>query len=272
MKRRYSSSLVLCFLSTVMLLNACATTKSPRNTAKKHSKAAVATSTRNAVTSPTATTVSAPATPAGTNDSTFDAVDYLTSLSEANVILNNGGTFTDVMDDAKVVESYAGDHARASRMMVAILEYRTKAGKNRRSTTPLADSDDFEGLSRILAQMDAYEDDLKDVKVVSVPVSPGTAFEMKDLNQDALRDVLDTRERSIIDNARKLTPMQEARQQLALLKYFTATQHRDAAYICADNVKRLLAAVHDTTDEASVDQLNHDLETAEGDLRQKMPY
>ena len=55
------------------------------------------------------------------------------------------------------------------------------------------------------------------------------------------------------------------------MRFFTEAQQRDAAYICADNIRRMLPAISQS-DPQAFEQLAKDMETAEVELHQKMPY
>lgn len=203
----------------------------------------------------------------------YDASAFVEHLSVARITLENGGSLSDIADNSKVIESYTKQKkASSGSMKLVVLEY-TANGKAQRAIAPLNENKNLNALSNVLTPLGTASYKLKDVYVRGVSVSPGLPLKISGQDSAAVKQAIDTRHEAIINSAHKVSALEDARLQLKLLRFFTSTQQRDAAYICADNTKRLLSSLpQQGTEGDKINQLARELEAAEGELRQKMPY
>ena len=145
---------------------------------------------------------------------------------------------------------------------------RLPGGKARKLVLLVTEGGNGSSLANVLAHLSS-DHTLKDVRIVSSVVAPAEPIKLT--TEAASLDILDETQRAILGRSSRLAPAQEARLQLQLLRFFMEKTHRDAAYICADNVKRILSSLPQEGGDGA-NQLTHELEVAEGELRQKLPY
>lgn len=201
------------------------------------------------------------------------AREYVTDLAIANIVLENGGSVSDVADEVQSIQSFTQQKKpQTASVTIMVLEYADKGGKNRKSLAPLGEQGNFSAVSKVWAHLDASSYSLKDIRVLKASVSSGVPFKTKGKDDASIGQMLADRKQAVLANAHKISAVDDAQMQLSLLKFFMAAGHKDAAYICADNAKRLLPAVNAAGDKAAADQLARDLSSAESELRQKMPY
>jgi hypothetical protein len=199
------------------------------------------------------------------------AANFTTSLSSAVIKLEHGGTLDDISEDTDVIKIYtARTHAKPARITVAVLDYHSDNEKHK-IIIPL--DRNLHSVSDITYELSKSPYTLSDISVVNVKVSAGSPIKIKKQDSAALLQSLKARQQTILASATKLPTLDDARQQLALLRFFIDHQQQDGAYLCADNAKRLLAtAAHNDQDMDMDNQLTQELNDLEGRLREEMPY
>lgn len=212
-----------------------------------------------------------PAKPVAAKTQTYDAASFVEHLSVARLTLENGGTASDIADDAKVIEAFTKQKkAKSTIVTLAVLDY---SGAGKHALAPVGEGKNMTQLTNVLAVMGAKPYKLKDVHVMAVSIAPGVPMKITGQDADAAREAISARHEAIAGSAHKVAPLKEAKLQLKLLRYFMNAQHRDAAYICADNTKRLLSsAPAEGAAREEIDALAKELEATEGELRRTMPY
>lgn len=201
-----------------------------------------------------------------------DAADYVTHLALANATLDHGGTFSEIASDMQAIQSYTQQKkTRPASLPLAVMEYTGKDGKAHKTMAPLSEQNNFSALKKIWSHLETSGSSLKEIRLVKASITSSSALPAKGKDEAATRQALSERKQVVLAAGAKLPALDEAKTYLTLLKFFTASQNRDGAYICADNAKRLLPAVY-AGDKAAADQLAKDLSAAEIELREKMPY
>lgn len=200
--------------------------------------------------------------------STYDAATFTEAVSVARITLAAGGTISDIAPQAKIIEGFTRQKKTGpAAITLAVLEY-TVDGKTQRALSPLNDA----ALGDVMTTLNnstSYK--LKEVKVLGANIAPGVPMKIeKDL--PTAREVVEARHQAIITNGYSLPAAHEAKQQMKLLRFFMDSKNRDAAYIAADNTKRLLSSLSQDKDAEGANQLAKELEALEGELRQSMPY
>ncbi len=204
----------------------------------------------------------------------IDAAAFIEDLSIARITLENGGDLSSISNERKTIEGYSKQKKnKPANLTLLIFEYDNGHGKAKRAIAPVSEKSNLDALSNVLTALNATSYKLKDVRVVGASVTSGAAMKLTGKDLPAVTEAIEARHQLIISNTHKIPPLQEAKQQLKLLHFFIGSRQRDAAYICADNTKRLLATVsQEGSDAAAGAPLTKDLEIAEGQLRQSMPY
>lgn len=201
----------------------------------------------------------------------YNSSDFIEHLSIANTTLESGGSLSDIANDAKVLEAYSKQkNTKTVKHTIVILEYTDNNDKNHRVMAPVSNAS-LSTVSEVMDVLDNKTYKLKDIKVAAASVAPGAPIKITGQELPVAKEIIAARSQAIMVNSTKLPALQEAKLQLKLLRFFIAGQKRDAAYIAADNTKRLLLNIHDKGN-AEVTELAKDLEAAEGELHQKMPY
>jgi len=202
----------------------------------------------------------------------YDAKTFVEHLSIARITLENGGSASDIADDAKVIEAYTKQKkVKSTSLLLAVLEYTGSDGQAKRAIAPVTEGGNFGALSNVLTPLNSTSYKLKDVRIVGASVAPGLPVKISGQDTPAIKQAIDARHQAIAGGAHKIAAAKEASLQLKLVRFFMGAQQRDAAYICADNVKRLLSGIP-KQESATTTQLAKELETTEGELRRTMPY
>jgi hypothetical protein len=211
---------------------------------------------------------SKPAKPAKkvTKERSVDASSYVESLSSARIILAGGGSLSDISARSRMIENYTKQKkVKPARLNLALLEYRT-GSSTQRALSPINDA----SLSEIFPLLASNPYELKEVRVVGVQVTPGIPIKIAQ-DRNAAQEQIEARHASIASNSHKIPALQEAELQIRLLRYFMGARARDAAYITADNAKRLVSSL-EKKHGAKASELSKELEGLEGELRTAMPY
>lgn len=197
----------------------------------------------------------------------YDAAAFVDHLSAAAITLNNGGTVTDIGDDVKAIEGYTAKKGKPVMLNIAVLDYSDHSGRSKHAIAPVDGSK-----SSVLSALNGASYKLKDVRVLSAIITTTPPIKAGS-NKDVLQQVLEARQQSILSGSQKVDPLAEAKLDLKLLRAFTSASQRDAAYISADNAKRILAKIaQDGQNKEATEKLAKELEVAEGELRKTLPY
>lgn len=204
----------------------------------------------------------------------YDAASFIEDLSIARITLENGGDLSSISSERKTIEGYSKQtKIKPTNLTLLIFEYNNSQEKPKRAIAPVREKADLDAVSNVLTSLNATSYKLKDVRVVGASITSGAAIKITGKDLPTTIEAIEARHQLIISNAHKIPALQELKLQLKLLHFFIGAQQRDAAYICADNAKRLLATVsQEGSDAAVAAPLAKDLETAEGQLRRSMPY
>lgn len=210
---------------------------------------------------------------------THAAAAFLYHLSVADLFLENGSTMKAVANNTRVIDNYtisAQPYDQPARMTVVVMHYQPEKDDNtQRVMAPVytGGNGDFTFLSKLVARMDKFEHTLSDIRVMTVPVQPGKSLDLSGKKPDKALLAVRAKRDALLTAATALPKMEEADIQLSLLRFFMEHMKKDAAYLCADNVKWLLAkAVQSSNDTEAVNELSQELNGLEGRLREQMPY
>lgn len=206
---------------------------------------------------------------------TYDASAFVSHLSLTKLALENGETVADVDEDLEGLENFtAQKRAKSTSVTLAVLEYQSSVKGTQRAMAPVnVNAGNFAALGDVMARLDPTAHKLKDVVVQSATVSSTPPLKLSGLDAAAVLEALQGRQHAILAGAGKLSALNDARAQLALLRFFTEQRQKEAAYIAADNVKRRLAsAVRGESDGEAIDQLSKEYDEQVGKLRQELPY
>ncbi len=173
------------------------------------------------------------------------------------------------ISNLKAIKSYTEQSsANPEKLPAIILTFKNGAASERLilSATPPAT------LPAMMKKLESTGYRLQDIHLVNVTLAPAPI--PGELEGTALRQVLQQQEQQIADSAQKLPPLEEAKLQLELIRFFIKQRCRDAAYLSVDNVKRLLADATSAQpgDKALIESLSQQVETLDTELRKTMPY
>jgi len=205
---------------------------------------------------------------------TYDASTFIDELAKGKLALEHDGTLADISDTVEILDHYtAQKHTKPAHMILAVLEYTSAKGKQK-IIAPLPDKgQDFSALSEITAQLDKFPHTFSDVVVFKATVMPQPPLNLAGKDQTSVLEALQARQQDILASTSKLSGLDDAREQLALLSFFMDHHQKEGAYLCADNAKRVLAsAARNSADIQADNQLTQVLNALEGRLRQEMPY
>jgi hypothetical protein len=206
----------------------------------------------------------------------YDAPAYIFSLSQALLVLENGGTAKEVASDLKVIESYSAvKRSKPTVLKLVVMDYTLQNGGSTEKVMVYTGSQgqDTASLSKLTKRMNSYKATLSEIKVLSVAVKPGPKAKLTRHDAKQLQTILSAEQDEMLAGATKLASLDEARMQIELLEFFMQRKEKDAAYLCADTAKRLLAkAARREENEAQANALSAKLDKLEGTLRQNMPY
>jgi hypothetical protein len=212
---------------------------------------------------------------APTSRKTYDAENFVSSLSKAELMLANGDSIETLGDNLDIIKQYtAKKNTKPSRLVIAAVEYQSSEGK-KKIMIPLPDSkQDVPALQDIMTQFDRTRHNVTDILIRDVVIAPKPPVRtIKDENPASLLQVLQNRQQVILASAGKVNEQEEAKDQLLLLGLFMKAKQKDAAYLCADNAKRLLARpAKNDAERLEKNQMTEQLSSLEGRLRQEMPY
>lgn len=202
------------------------------------------------------------------------APEFLLHLTLAEKILAKGGTLEAVAAHLKTVEGYASQlPATPAPVTLAVLKYQAGAGITRQEIVPIgATEKDYSALLAVISQGKGSSNALQDITVVNVVIKPEPLlFKDKDIGE--VQTLLQERQKKILTHAVRPPASEEAAAQIMLLKLFIEQKEREAAYLSADNAKRLLAEASQNSDAGEPhNPLTQELETLEGRLRLEMPF
>ena len=138
--------------------------------------------------------------------------------------------------------------------------------------------DDFSSLMEILQALGNTPYVLHNLRLASVSVAPlGTlrkTLKSPDAPVGEVRQALAEQQQAFLDSAKNLPLLDDAQAQLQLLSFFIDHNFRDAAYLSADNVKRLLAVAtqKQPQDSERIRGLSQRLDDLESQLHKTMPF
>lgn len=205
-----------------------------------------------------------------------NASDFVYHLSIAELFLENGEPLKMVGNNAAVINRYAQSaRTKPIPLTVALVSYRT--GKPRRTLQaiiPVEVDGALPYLSKSVTRLGKFPHTLEDIRLVSLPVQPDTSLRMNGKDEaQALASLRATHTR-LLANASALPEQDAARAGLPMLAYFIKHRQKDAAYLCADTIKRLLAkaALEHPGDTNDINALSKTFAELEGRLHMQMPY
>lgn len=128
-------------------------------------------------------------------------------------------------------------------------------------------------VENVITRLQSDGAQLHDLALYTVSVRPDRTLKWPDTTEETRRLLAELQQR-VWETNQPLSPLEDARAQLQLARYFISNHLRDAAYISVDNVKRLLAtATRSHPGEAdAIEALSKELDSVEVELHAAMPY
>lgn len=217
--------------------------------------------------------------------------EYITGLSLARFSLATAPEDTDAaLAQAQPVKSYHSRTAvkiaakgkkpakeiaiKPDTLTVAVIDYKTKTGFSSQTLmAPVSKKSGYASLKLVLDKMQASSATLKNIRLVSVTVTPDNNFALPE-DATLLKTSLDSQQQQIMSHSHTLSLIDDLRAELDLLAFFIDQKYQDAAYLTLDNAKRELAnATQDKSlDEAAINGFSTRLGTLENTLKTAMPY
>jgi hypothetical protein len=163
-----------------------------------------------------------------------------------------------------------------TRQTVVVLEFQRKdTGDKQTIAMPAAlpsAQTEFPALLEVINRLDGAAT-LHDIHPVVTTVAPGKMIELES-DAPGLRQTLERQHQRIMDKSHRLPPLDDARAQLQLARFFLDHRCRDAAYLAVENVKQNLAKAtqNKALDSATLATLSQELEALESELREKLPF
>lgn len=199
---------------------------------------------------------------------TISAAEYLQLVTLAQAAVQAG---TDAEEYAPGIRQYCAQAVQGSQpVRIVMLEYRDKESGTMRKLAAPADvaASGRRALAEIIGAVEAKAT-LHEVRMMNSEIIECAPPE----DASAWNDFVAAQAESVIDRAAALEPMEEVKQQLALIGFFTDHRFRDAAYLGVDYVKRELARLSQGGGNTpSVRGLSRQLEVQEERLRKEIPF
>lgn len=154
---------------------------------------------------------------------------------------------------------------------IVLLEYKVKYKDSIREIAAPFDlresSPDFSELEDILGKLQDKPYILEDVRLYMVQAD-------KDILPARSPEALEDGWKTLLARAKRLPALEEARVDIALIRFFMNQRHRDAAYLTVDNAKQALArASREFPDQKErITAQSGELERLEHRLKQNMPF
>lgn len=203
----------------------------------------------------------------------YPAAAYIEHLTLAKIALRRENA--DMGTSNANLEIIQQKRMESARQMVVVLDYKAAGAKKiQHILAPLVSPPDFPGLQTIMDSPHLADYTLHDIKVAGVVIPGGKQPKFTDMGVNEARQAIDQQQRRLMETARKPAPLDDARMQLALARFFMEHGFRDAAYLATDNVKQLLAVANreQPEDNNAIHALSGDLESFESQLHKTMPF
>jgi len=203
----------------------------------------------------------------------FTADDYGANLALSRLALS--ASAEDISDNVAVINGYAALKKRkAETLTMLVIDYKTaNDSSTQQILAPLSDKTDFSSLQSVMDKFEATSSTLHNLRLVSATVHPDRSLA---LPKDPVGwpAALDAQQKHLLAQSHHLEIVGDIKIQLKLIDFFTRYHHRDAAYLSADNVKRLLAnaAQSKSLDAGALQNFSAELEAREAHLKESMPY
>lgn len=202
----------------------------------------------------------------------YKANEYISHLAIAHMALAQKVTPDPV--DLDVIEGYNTQPAQPERQPLVVIDYTFKGKKKAQhaiALDPQAEEVTGAALRSIAGLLEQKGCVLHDIRLVTVTLPPSVDGTSANL---PVQERVQIQQANLLAGAEALPPLDEARAQLRLLRFFIDNRFRDAAYLTADNIKKQLAAAlqADIAAETAVSPLSQELETLENRLHQDMPF
>lgn len=181
--------------------------------------------------------------------------------------------------DLDIISAYVTQKPnKPERLTLVVFEYKSDSGKAlQKIIAPVSSrskNSRFPALLEIMKRLNARVYTLHNLHLAVATVAPGEALKLPEGSIGDIRQALGERQQQLLDNAEPLSPLDDARIQLRLIRFFIDHRLRDAAYLCVDNVKHLLASA--TSDQAGsadiIKTLSQELVVLESHLRKALPF
>lgn len=203
---------------------------------------------------------------------------YVKNIALAQLALTDSDDTATALSRLKAAQTYSlHKKAKPSRQIVAVLEYRLKNAKTMQKlvvpVNTLSENLESPPAMEVMHRFAATPSTLHDISVASAMVTPAGPLKLSDASPKHLQQVTDQQQQHLLKTAANLPPLEDARIQLQLVRFFIDQRFRDAAYLSTENVKQLLASAQQHGgDAATIQSLLHDMEELEGELHKTMPY
>lgn len=182
-------------------------------------------------------------------------------------------------DDLDIIGAYAAQKStKPERQALVVFEYKTDGEKTLQKiiapiSTP-AEKSKFTALLEIMNRLNERTYTLHNIHLAVVMVAPGEALKLPEGSINEIKQALDGEQQRLLDNAEKMSTLDDARTQLRLIRFFIDHHFRDAAYLSVDNVKHLLASATNNQSGGTdiIKSLSQELEALESQLHKTLPF
>lgn len=161
-------------------------------------------------------------------------------------------------------------------LVVLELDYTAEDQKERQMLivpVPLvATSPKFSALQRVSKKFSGIPHTLHNMRAyyVTVMFPPSTKFSKE--NRIMLHQQLLSEQQNMMADAEEVPPLENARLQLQLVRFFMRNHARDSAYLALENVKDALGFLAERSPDADITALSQETDALESRLHKEMPY
>jgi hypothetical protein len=202
----------------------------------------------------------------------FDAEAFAQHLALAKIAAGNEDG-----EDLEALQAAGSQKNKHSpQLTLLVLEYKTPEAKRlHKIAAPVSrDNDEFPALLEVMDALGTTPYTLHDIHLASTTVTPPAAVDFSGMTSEQIVAWVDQQEQRLQEGAHKLAPLEDAKLQLQLTRFFMANGFRDPAYLAVGNVKQALAAAtqNKSADEESIKALSQELDSTENQLHKEMPF